>query len=52
MGLVQLLGIFWDGSKLDYGCHFWDGGRVLLGLFRDGSKLDLIAKATLMGLDE
>ena len=29
MGLVQLLGFFWDGSLLDYGCQFWDGSQVL-----------------------
>ena len=26
---VLLMGLFWDGSEVDYGCHFWDGGHVL-----------------------
>ena len=29
MGLVQLLGLFWGGSSLDYGCQFWDGSQFL-----------------------
>ena len=38
MGLVQLRGLFWDGSLLDYGCLFWDGSLLDYGcLFWDGS---------------
>ena len=34
MGLVLLLGLFGDVSKLDYGCQVWQGSHVLEQAFR------------------
>ena len=46
MGLVQLLGFFWDGSLLDYGCQFWDGEPSLV---TNGSPTGCCLETSFMG---
>ena len=47
MGLVQQLGLFWDGSLLDYGCQFWEKKPSLV---TNGSPTGCFLKTSFTGL--